>query len=133
MSLAYPLQSCLNAYFLARSGQSVRWDACDVLLNLGVLGATGVIVGTFRYGALHGDMEEAVAVAQCLGPCELESAAFAVLNASVWLRVLYLMRLNHVLGPLVKMVAQLTVEILKFVLLLVLVIFTFASVAKIEF
>lgn len=56
----------------------------------------------------------------------------AILVASTWLRVLVHLRLSFLVGPLLKMVVHMTKDILKFILLLIFILFAFASVGKIE-
>ena len=61
------------------------------------------------------------------------SIYYSAFNAFVWLRVLYLLRLNRILGPLLKIIFHMTKDMVKFVLLLVLIILTFACIGNIEF
>ena len=96
--------------------------------------STIIILSTFRYQILSSnDTQTAFEALHCVGDCGTESAAYSLLNACVWLRVLYFLRLNRILGPLLKIVIQMTKDILKFLFLLILVILTFACVGKIEF
>ena len=51
----------------------------------------------------------------------------------IWIRVLFLFRLNRTLGPLIKIILHMSRDISKFLFLLALVLVTFACIGKIEF
>lgn len=58
---------------------------------------------------------------------------FAALNSLVWIRVLYLFRLNRTIVPLIKIIFHMGRDIFKFLLLLILILVIFAGIGKIEF
>lgn len=64
---------------------------------------------------------------------DITNVYFAALNSMVWIRVLYLFRLNRTLGPLIKIILHMGRDIFKFLFLLALVLTTFACIGKIEF
>lgn len=58
---------------------------------------------------------------------------YALLGASMWLKVLYLVRLNRMIGPLLKILSRMAQDIFNFTVLMSLILLLFSFVGMILF
>ena len=67
-----------------------------------------------------------------LGETDLQ-VVLALLSALLWLKLLYMVRLNRLIGPLLKIIFHMSQDIIKFCLLLAIVLLSFASIGIVRF
>ncbi len=134
--LCQPLQEVLECAFRKYSALHSKWLGLEFIINMGTLIIVALILGEFHYDILifkETSFEETKALLHCARHCNYHSVYYSMLNCLVWLRLVYLLRLNRILGPLIKIITRMTQDILKFMFLLALIILTFACVGNIEF
>ena len=136
LQLCYPIQTLLDVIFRNLTGRAYGILSFDCFLNFAVMLTMFLILTEFNYDILKYNeqtIEDVYEMVHCARYCSYSSIYYAAFTACVWLRVLYLLRLNRILGPLLKIIFHMTKDILKFVFLLILIILTFACIGNIEF
>lgn len=136
LTLLYPLQSVLDLVFSQIATRSYREKKVELVLNLVVIIINLLILSDYNLAVFSFSERDPIDSYSLVHDAKFSDATsvyFATLNSTVWIRVLYLLRLNRTLGPLIKIILHMSREIFKFLFLLVLILVIFACIGKIEF
>ena len=133
LTLFLPLQILLDAKFVSLTGRP--FPLLENVLHFTLLLANVFIVAQFKTRLLspcHSD-EEYFHLIRNTPFSIYQSYAYAALGATLWVKVLYLLRLNRVIGPLLKILGRMAHDIFNFLALLALILLTFSCVGMILF
>ena len=144
LALCFPLQEVIDiAYYRKVKGVcpslcSGGWDRVlntTVLVLISLVYSELIPFANLLLNITRSDSEEYSTLRS--GPDVLASTniqlIFALLSALLWLKLLYMVRLNRLIGPLLKIIFHMSQDILKFCLLLAIVLLSFASIGIVRF
>ncbi len=136
-TLCFPLQSLVDCKFKQLSGRAFSVVNLEFFINMGLLLANLLIFSQLDMKYFKYTEDSLLDYFNTMRDGDtgstLSTYFYASLSGLIWMKVLYLLRLNRIVGPLLKIVRRMAADILNFLSLLALVMVSFSCVGIILF